>query len=674
MKTPSLNFYHLLALILGIIPSTKVILLTEGGAIAQPITPANDGTNTTVTPQGNEFNIEGGTRSGANLFHSFDQFNVNSGQTANFLTTPDTSNILGRVTGGNASYINGLIQVIGGNSNLFLMNPAGIMFGPNASLNIPASFSVTTATGIGFDNNNFWFQAMGTNDYSNLVGNPSGYKFNVSTPGAIVNEGNLQSGENLTLLGGTVINTGELSTTNGNITIAAVEGGSVLRISQPGHLLSLEVDSTIEDISNLDTLSLPELLTGGAENNATSIIVNSNGELELTDNTIIADTPGNVFVSGNIDLSIQEQESESNFIVLAKNDITVDNLIETPGFVEFKAGGSINLNADIDTSVGNGNIDLFGNNDEMNVANRSEGKASINQLDGTTLNAGSGTINIELGNLGEVGDINLANLTTTGQVLVNANGGNIARVSENSLINAGSILFQTSGEGGIGLIDAPLRLDVENLEAVGGSGGAFFNVLGDVTVTRLTTIAGGDVELSASGDITVSEGISTAISEGNENAGNISIESREGGIDTTGGTVDASSFDGDGGNVEMKAAGDLSTAEITANSGVFEFIYDEESGFDLQVRGGSGNAGDISVTATGDITLGSISSEGLLGGNILLKSDANISINGSSIESESISFTSDSGTGGDINITAKNLSVTNGAAIGISTSGKGNAG
>ncbi|WP_293069439.1 hypothetical protein [Okeania sp. SIO2B3] len=121
---------------------------------------------------------------------------------------------------------------------------------------------------------------------------------------------------------------------------------------------------------------------------------------------------------------------------------------------------------------------MLGNNDDMNFANRSEGKASINQLDGTTLNAGSGTINIELGNLGEVGDINLANLTTTGQVLVNANGGNIARASENSIINAGSVLFETNGSGGIGLTDAPLQLNVENLEAISGSGGAFFDVFG----------------------------------------------------------------------------------------------------------------------------------------------------------------------------------------------------
>ncbi|NES65231.1 MAG: filamentous hemagglutinin N-terminal domain-containing protein, partial [Okeania sp. SIO2D1] len=167
MKTFRVAYYPLSLLI----PLLPIVVATPGKA--QPITPANDGTGTTVNQNGNQFNIQGGTRSGRNLFHSFDQFNVNSGQTANFLTTPDTHNILGRVTGGNASIINGLIQVIGSNSNLLLMNPAGMIFGPNASLNLPASFSVTTATGIGFNSNNFWFQAMGTNDYSNLVGNPS---------------------------------------------------------------------------------------------------------------------------------------------------------------------------------------------------------------------------------------------------------------------------------------------------------------------------------------------------------------------------------------------------------------------------------------------------------------------------------------------------------------------
>ncbi|HAA29111.1 MAG TPA: hypothetical protein DCE56_17180, partial [Cyanobacteria bacterium UBA8553] len=74
-------------------------------AIAQPITPAADGTNTIVTPDGNRFDITGGTLSkdGANLFQSFQKFGLNAEQTANFLSHPEIRNILGRVTGGEAS-------------------------------------------------------------------------------------------------------------------------------------------------------------------------------------------------------------------------------------------------------------------------------------------------------------------------------------------------------------------------------------------------------------------------------------------------------------------------------------------------------------------------------------------------------------------------------------------
>ncbi|HEY9650433.1 MAG TPA: filamentous hemagglutinin N-terminal domain-containing protein, partial [Coleofasciculaceae cyanobacterium] len=107
-------------------------------ANAQPITPAADGTATSITQEGNRFDIHGGTLSGdgANLFHSFEQFGLDRNQVANFLSNPQIQNILGRVVGGEASLINGLIQVTNGNSNLFLMNPAGIIFGSNAQLNV----------------------------------------------------------------------------------------------------------------------------------------------------------------------------------------------------------------------------------------------------------------------------------------------------------------------------------------------------------------------------------------------------------------------------------------------------------------------------------------------------------------------------------------------------------
>lgn len=109
-------------------------LLLPPAARGQPITPALDGTGTAITDSGNQFSINGGqlSKDGTNLFHSFQQFGLKNGQIVNFISNLNIRNILGRVVGGNASYINGLIQVIGGNSNLFLMNPVGIVLDPNA--------------------------------------------------------------------------------------------------------------------------------------------------------------------------------------------------------------------------------------------------------------------------------------------------------------------------------------------------------------------------------------------------------------------------------------------------------------------------------------------------------------------------------------------------------------
>jgi filamentous hemagglutinin family protein len=105
---------------------------------------------TTVTQAGNTYQIIGGSRpgNGPNLFHSFGTFNVPNNNIANFHNDSglSTSNILGRVTGGNPSSILGTIQTTGfGSANLFLMNPAGIVFGPNASLNVGGSATFTTA-------------------------------------------------------------------------------------------------------------------------------------------------------------------------------------------------------------------------------------------------------------------------------------------------------------------------------------------------------------------------------------------------------------------------------------------------------------------------------------------------------------------------------------------------
>jgi filamentous hemagglutinin family protein len=109
----------------------------------------SDGTlGTTITQAGATFNITGGNRAGSNLFHSFGLFSVGIGDSANFLNNSGqaTSNIIGRVTGGQTSNISGTIRTTNfGDANLFLINPAGWIFGPTAFLNIGGSFHVSTA-------------------------------------------------------------------------------------------------------------------------------------------------------------------------------------------------------------------------------------------------------------------------------------------------------------------------------------------------------------------------------------------------------------------------------------------------------------------------------------------------------------------------------------------------
>ena len=71
---------------------------------------------------------------GVNLFHSFQEFNVDANKGVYFTSPVGIENILSRVTGNNPAKIFGKLGVLTGNANLFLINPNGIIFGANASL------------------------------------------------------------------------------------------------------------------------------------------------------------------------------------------------------------------------------------------------------------------------------------------------------------------------------------------------------------------------------------------------------------------------------------------------------------------------------------------------------------------------------------------------------------
>lgn len=273
------------------IPLASLIFGVRVNLIAQPavaqLIPESYPTQTQVIPDGQIWQIQGGQLSedGTNLFHSFQEFNLFQGQTANFLTTPQIQRIFSRVTGAQTSWIDGLIQVTGGNSHLFLINPTGIIFGPHARLDVPGSFTVTTASGVQFGNHQ-WFETFGEANWSSLVGSPTGLRFDPSQLGMIINQGNLTvaPGQALTLAGGSIINQGTLSAPGGQLTLMALPDGE-MRISQGGYLLSLEIIHPSGDTFN--PLELPELLTGYSEKTAAKVIQTSTGNLQL-----VAPKPG----------------------------------------------------------------------------------------------------------------------------------------------------------------------------------------------------------------------------------------------------------------------------------------------------------------------------------------------------------------------------------------------
>ncbi|MEG4342259.1 filamentous hemagglutinin N-terminal domain-containing protein, partial [Microcoleus sp. A003_D6] len=341
------------------------LLIFNTFAQAQPIVPAADGTGTAVTRSGNRYDINGGSLSGdgANLFHSFSQFGLNEGQIANFLTNSAIQNILGRISG-DASLINGLITVTGGNSNLFLINPAGIVFGPNASLNVPAAFTATTATGVGFGSN--WFNAAGTNNFSTLVGTPNAFYFGAGVPGSIVNAGNLAvtPGQNLALLGGTVVSTGQLSAPGGQITVAAVGGDNVLRISQPGHLLSLEV-ATGGNLGNsqqtLNPVSLPQLLTGTGQNQAAGVAVAGDGSVRLVGSGLQVNS-GDVAIAANVSEFPQLNAGSAN-LRAAGNLTLAGTRLQTAGDLNLQAGDAVRVRDSAQNpflALSGGNLDIRG--------------------------------------------------------------------------------------------------------------------------------------------------------------------------------------------------------------------------------------------------------------------------------------------------------------------------
>jgi filamentous hemagglutinin family protein len=330
------HFYSPRSLLIALISST----ISFNSAVAQ-VTSDNT-VNTQVTQNGDISEITGGETRGSNLFHSFREFSVRTGNEAFFNNAATISNIFSRVTGGNMSNIDGLIRANGA-ANLYLINPDGIIFGENASLDIGGSFYGSSADSISFPDGEF-----SATDLDNppllTINAPIGFSLR-DNPEDIINRSTASTVDEFgfSFPVGLQVNEGESITLEaGNIIF---DGGFA---TAPGGEINLQAIGDIEIIGNniFDKLLDTSLELG----NAGEINLNSSqGNITVTDSTLSTEStlpldsfePANTGSGGNITITADKSISITNSII---NSTTISRSLEDRGGnVIINAGSSIRL-------------------------------------------------------------------------------------------------------------------------------------------------------------------------------------------------------------------------------------------------------------------------------------------------------------------------------------------